>query len=369
MKRLAVLLTLVLASALLNTSGYAASWPDRAITVILGWSAGGTSDTTVRAVVREMSEFLGKPIQVTNVDGANGGIAGQRVAQSRPDGYTFFGGAMVQGTWLVTKQAQVSWEDFYSFPAGMGGTTIYVRADSPYRDLNDLIAAIKKADKPVRYGSTGAGGNGAIFAQAVVQAAGVADRTIEVPYNGGREAGRFLLSGAVEFCSVSLGDISDWAEAGQVRPLANLYPKDFHWRGVTFPTINRFYPQLEVYTAINPYWGIAVRRDTPPETVERIAEAFVYAVKHPRFQESLESRGIIVAPLMGVASDQAVSKVGSGRTWPQYELGIVSDSPAKFNIPRITEWSWPPNQAAAKIRPWPAKVEELFAQELAEFTK
>ncbi|MGI6038516.1 MAG: tripartite tricarboxylate transporter substrate binding protein [Limnochordia bacterium] len=369
MRKLSFFLVVALLIMTLSV-GVLAEWkPNRAITMIVGWTAGGTSDTVARALAFEMSEYLGVPIQVTNVDGANGGIAGQRVALSRADGYTLFGGTQLHGTWPIMGQADVGWESFYPFTAGMGGTTIYVRGDSPYNDLNDLVEAIKKSDKVVNFGSTSAGGNGSIFGNAFAEAAGIADKVREIPYQGGRDAGRYLLSGEVEFVSVSLGDIADWAEAGQVRPIANLYHSDFVWRGVTFPSITHYYPELEIYSAINPYWGFSVHRDTPEEIVVKLAEAFVHAVKTERFQEALDSRGIILAPMMGVVADQVVSKVSSARGWPQYELGIIDNSPANFDVPKIQDWSWPPNAAAANARPWPAKIEELYKAELAQYNE
>ncbi|ORC38421.1 hypothetical protein B4O97_01295 [Marispirochaeta aestuarii] len=344
----------------------APEWPTRPITVMLGWSAGGTSDTTARAVAQEMSEYLGVEIKITNMEGANGGIAYQNVYQAESDGYRWFGGAQVQATYPITRQAKVGWEEFYPFPAGMGATTIYVRTDSGYDDITDLVDAIKSGNKVVKYGSTSRGGNGSIFGEVFAQAAGIADKVQEVPYNGGREAGRYLLSGDVEYISVSLGDVSDWAEEGRIKPVLNLYDKDYVWRGVTFPTVNKYYPELEVYMSINPYWGIAVKRDTPEAVIEKMAEAFVYAVKQDRFKAALESRGIIVNPKMGDAADEAAAIVGAGRGWAQYDYGIVDVSPETLGIPRVTEWEWPYNETSANIRPWPAKAEELYESELAD---
>ena len=346
--------------------GAAAEWPTRPITVMLGWSAGGTSDTTARAVAQEMSEYLGVEIKITNMEGANGGIAYQNVYQAESDGYRWFGGAQVQATYPITKQARVGWEEFYPFPAGMGATTIYVRTDSGYDDVTDLVDAIKSGNKVVKYGTTSRGGNGSIFGEVFAQSAGISDKVQEVPYNGGREAGRYLLSGDVEYISVSLGDVSDWAEEGRIKPVLNLYDKDYVWRGVTFPTVNKYYPELEVYMSINPYWGIAVKRDTPEAVIEKMAEAFVYAVKQDRFKSALESRGIIVNPKMGDAADEAAAIVGAGRGWAQYDYGIVDVSPATLGIPRVTEWKWPYNETSANIRPWPAKAEELYKTEIAD---
>ena len=229
-----------------GSKAMAADWPERPITAMVGWSAGGTSDTTVRALAQEMSEYLKVEIKINNMSGANGGIAYQNTYGSPSDGYKWFGGAEVQATYPITKQAKIGWEEFYPFPAGMGATTIYVRSDSGYDDFPALVEAIKKSDKVVKYGTTSRGGNGSIFGGVLAEAAGVSDKVQEVPYNGGREAGRYLLSGDVEYISVSLGDVSDWAEGGKVKPLVNLYSEDFVWRGVTFPSVSKYYPDLVV---------------------------------------------------------------------------------------------------------------------------
>jgi tripartite-type tricarboxylate transporter receptor subunit TctC len=338
-----------------------ASYPSRPIDIMLGWSAGGTSDTTVRAVVPGMSEYLGVDIRVVNMEGANGGIAYQNVYSSAADGYRWFGGAEVQATYPITKQANVGWERFYAFPAGMGGTTIYVRSDSGYKTIEDLVNFIKRSPRVVNYGTTSRGGNGHIFGEAFTEIAGVADKVRDIPYDGGREAGNYLIAGEVEFISVSLGDVSDWAEEGTLKPLLNLYSEDFHWRGVTFPSVNNHYPELEIYSAINPYWGIAIHRDTPEEIVVKIAEAFTHAVKGKYFNDMLESRAIIPAPLMGKAADHAVALVGSGRGWAQYDYGIVDTKPSDFNIPRLEDWKFPYDDLTANIRPWPVRVEELYS--------
>lgn len=352
---------------LLGAAGASAAddWPKRPIDVVLGWSAGGTSDTTVRALAREMTDFLGVELRITNMDGANGGIAYQNVYMAPADGYKLFGGAQVQATYPITKQAKVGWMESYSFPAGMGTTTIYVKSDSPYKTLPDLVTAIKNSSKTVSYGSTSRGGNGSIFGEAFANAAGIADKVQEVPYNGGREAGRYLLSGAVEYISVSIGDVSDWAEAGTLRPLANLFPKDYVWRGVTFPSINHWYPELEIYKSINPYWGIAVRRDTPAPIVLKLAEAFAHAVKQKRFKDALDSRTILVAPLLGDDADQAAAMVGSGRGWAAFEYGIVKTSPAEIGMPKLQEWKWPYNDAVKNLRKWPEGIEK-FAKAIQE---
>ncbi len=337
-------------------------WPQRPIEAAVGWSAGGTSDTTMRALAGPMSEYLGVDVNVSNLEGANGGIAYQTVFDSPANGYRWFAGAQVQATYPITRQAEVGWEAMYPFPAGMGATTIYVHTDSGYETIEDLVQAIEDADGTVNYGHTSRGGNGHIFGEAFLDAAGISDQVSDIPYDGGREAGNYLIAREVEFISVSLGDVSDWAEEGTLKPLLNLYDEDFEWRGVTFPSVANHYPELAPYTAINPYWGLSVHRDTPEEIVIKIAEAFEYAVQSDEFLDALESRAIIPAPLMGDTADRAAAIVGSGRGWAQYEFGIVENSPAEFEVPQLADWEFPYNESSANVRPWPDEVEEIFSR-------
>lgn len=360
---------LVVAAALLFAAHFAfgagqgevdvADWPDRPIEIVVGWSAGGTSDTTARALAGPMSDYLGVEVQVTNMEGANGGIAYQTVADSPPNGYRLFGGAQVQATYPITEQAQVGWQVMYPFPAGMGATTIYVRTDSGYDSIEDLVEAIEDSDRTVNYGHTSRGGNGHIFGEAFIEAAGLQGQVSDIPYDGGREAGNRLIAGDVEFIAVSLGDVADWAEEGTLEPLLNLYSEDYEWRGVTFPSVANYYPELVNFTSINPYWGFAVHRDTPDEIVVKLAEAFEYATQQESFTTALENRGIIVAPTIGEEADEAAAIVGAGRGWAQYEYGIVDNSPAQFDIPELQNWEFPYDEESANIRPWPPEVEDI----------
>ena len=337
------------------------AWPAKPIRVLVGWSAGGSSDITTRALAMEMERELGGRILVTNVKGAHGSIGGSRVARGRADGYQWLGGAAVQGAWPVMGYGTTSWRDYYAMLSVMLPTTIYVKADAPWKSLDDLLTAIKSAGKgQFKYGHPGVGSNGQIFAGLVLDAVDANKKVTAIPYGGGREAGRYLLSGQIKFASVTMGDLSDWAVAGRVRPLANLYSQDIEFEGTTFPAVTHTLPDLGAYEAINPFYGIYLPRKTSAEIVEKTAAAFAKAIRTPKFTKlAIEERAGILLPKLGQASDEQMSKIASARGWALQELGIAKNSPAKFDIPKLSEWQWPPNQAAAELRPWPASVKPI----------
>ena len=342
----------------------AMAWPDKPITVYVGWSAGGSSDTTTRAVCLEMEKKLGQRILVTNVTGALGGIGATQVAEAPADGYLWFGGSAVHGTWPVLGHSKYSWNDFYAMLSVVFPTTIYVKGDAPWNTLDEFLNEIKTKPKGTfKFGSPGAGSNGAIFGGVLMEAAGITEKVIPVPYKGGREAGRYLLSGDVNFTSVTMGDLSDWAVAGRVKPLANLYSEDITFEGVKFPSAVKNFPSLAPFQAINPYFGVYIRRDTPAEVVEKIAEAFLWAIQQEGFQKvAVKQRAGVLAPLVGLASDKQMSRIESARCTALWDLQIAKNDPAQFGIPKPADWSWPPHDRAAKVTGWPASVETMFKQ-------
>ena len=342
----------------------AMAWPDKPIAVYVGWSAGGSSDTTTRAVCLEMEKKLGQRILVNNVTGALGGIGATQVAEAPADGYLWFGGAAVHGTWPVLGHSKYSWNDFYALLSVVFPTTIYVKGDAPWNTLDEFLAEIKSKPKGTfKFGSPGAGSNGAIFGGILMEAAGITEKVIPVPYKGGREAGRYLLSGDVNFTSVTMGDLSDWAVAGRVKPLANLYSEDITFEGITFPSAVKKFPSLEPYQAINPYFGIYIRRDTPADVVEKITEAFLWAVQQEGFKKvAVEQRAGVWAPLVGLASDKQMSRIEAARSTALWDLQIAKNDPAQFGIPKPADWSWPPHDRAEKATGWPANVETMFKQ-------
>ena len=365
MRRMQFRIVLVLAVTFLVSGlfcGSALAWPDKPISAFVGWSAGGSSDMTTRAVCREMEKKLGQRILVTNVTGALGSIGATQVAKAPADGNLWFGGAAVHGTWPVLGHSKFTWNDYYAFLSVVFPTTMYVKADAPWKDLDEFIADIKaKPAGAFKFGSPGAGSNGAIFGGVLMTAAGVADKVVSVPYKGGREAGRYLLSGDVNFTSVTMGDLTDWAVAGRVRPIANLYGAEIVFEGVSFPSAVAKYPELEAYQAINPYFGIYVRRDTPQDIVAQIAEAFAWAVQQEGFKKiAVNERAGVWAPLMGVESDKQMSKIESARCWALWDLEIAKNDPASFGIPKPTEWSWPPHDRAENAKPWPEQVTAIY---------
>jgi tripartite-type tricarboxylate transporter receptor subunit TctC len=300
-----------------------------------------------------LQEHVGVTLNVVNTTGALGAIGAGEAHRGSKDGYTWFGGAAVHGSWPVLGYSDLSWNDFYSYLAIMFPTTIYVRNDAPWESLEQMLADIGENPTGYRYGHPGAGSNGEIFVSLLAESTDL-EGLVAIPYGGGREAANRLLAGTVDFISVSLGDCADMAVAGTLRPLANLYDQEVEFQGVTIPPVTDELPHLAPYIAINPFFGIYLPRETPPEIVIRVAEAFEYAVSQPRFRKTVEGFAGIVDLKMGRDADEMMARIEAARGMGLAKSGLAANDPTELGITAIEDFQWPPHDRAVQLRPWPA---------------
>ena len=139
---------------------HAASYPERPITFICPWPAGGTADVTMRALCAAAAKELGQPVVVDNKAGASGMIGLKALSSSRPDGYT-----VGQIPISVTRFSQLGTVQLdplkdLSYIARVSGQTfgIAVRADAPWKTLKELVAEAKANPEKITYSTAGIGG-------------------------------------------------------------------------------------------------------------------------------------------------------------------------------------------------------------------
>lgn len=201
--------------ALLAQSGY----PNRPVTFICPWPAGGTADATMRALAGEAAKVLGQPMVVENKPGAAGMLGTAAMLSARPDGYT-----VGQIPLSVARFSQLGSFRFdpmkdIAYIARTNGQTfgIAAPADSRFRSLADVVAAAKAAPGKVTYSSSGVAGATHVGMEEFAMKAGI--QLNHIPFKGGAEALQALLGGHVDL----LADSSSWApqvEAGKLRLLA-----------------------------------------------------------------------------------------------------------------------------------------------------
>jgi tripartite-type tricarboxylate transporter receptor subunit TctC len=216
MKRafLAAMVGAVLSLGVYAKAAYA--YPDRPITLVVAWAAGGATDLVARAVVPRAAEILGVNIVVRNIAGAAGTIGTAEAARARPDGYTVLqspaGPVTLQPHLRDLPYDRDSFEPVCRLT--LAPLAIMVRQDSPYRTVEDLVEAARAAPGNILYGSAGAGTLPHVSMIALGKAAGV--EFTHVPYTGSAAAIRALLGGEVHVVS----EQSNLAPRYELHPVA-----------------------------------------------------------------------------------------------------------------------------------------------------
>ena len=279
------------ATALTATSSRlsAQTWPERSITFICPWPAGGTADQSMRALCSVAARVLGQSIAVENKVGASGMIGAMALASAKPDGYT-----IGQIPISVTRFSQLGTlaadprKDF-TYIARTSGQTfgIAVPANSPFKTLKDFVAHAKANPGKVTYAHAGVGGATHVGMEEFASVAGI--QFNHVPYKGGSEALQGVLGGHVD----ALADSSSWAphvEAGKLRLLAT-WGELRTARFKDVPTLR----ELGYDVVVDAPNGIGAPKGLDPAIAAKLRDAFKQAVASAEFKSVIDK---LDAPLL-----------------------------------------------------------------------
>jgi tripartite-type tricarboxylate transporter receptor subunit TctC len=270
-------------AALVLFSGAAAAqdFPTRPITLICPWPAGGSTDTHLRKVAEIAGRYLGQPIIVENKPGAGGmlGPAGM-ASNAKPDGYTL--SQLPLGAFRLPHMQKVDWDPLrdFTYIIGLTGYTfgVVVKADSPFKSLNDYLAHAKANPGKVSYSSTGIGTSPHLLMEELAAKAGV--QLLHVPYKGNADSTQALMGGHV----MAQSDASGWArhvEAGTFRLLVTFGEQRTKWNA---PTAKELGYDIVSYS---PY-GIVGPKGMDPKIVKILHDAFKKTLDDPEHMKTLQ---------------------------------------------------------------------------------
>jgi len=333
MKKLLILSIIVLflcASFVLSAS---AVYPERIITNILVWSAGGGTDTCNRVVMAEMSKILGVTINVVNKTGGVGGSVGMNDAFSQPsDGYTLCGlsescvTAGVQGGF--DKRMDV-WEYFI-----IGGSpdVVSVATTTPYQTITDLIEAAKAKPGDIKAGASASGSIHHLNLLALEKGSGA--KFNYIPYTGSAPAQNAAMTGEVSVVVTSIAEQAQLIRGEKLRPLAVLIPEPFVLAGVTLPSAFDFYPGLSEYLPISQAIGFAIKADAPENVKVVLRDAFKKALATDKFKQWAEENYYVVSGATGTEGVEIFNKLESLFAWTLWDLAAAKVDPATLGIPK-----------------------------------
>ena len=211
-----------LATLAFCTAAQAQSYPSRPITLIVPWGAGGGTDATARIVGTLLEKELGQPVNVVNRTGGNGVVGHSAIATAAPDGYTL-GMITVEISMMhwagLTQLTPTDYTPIALMNIDPAGVT--VRADSPYKNLNDLVNAVKANPGKFKASGTGQGGIWHLALAGMLKDLKIENSAVPwVPSNGAAPAMNDLAAGGIEMVTCSLPEARALIDAGKARPLA-----------------------------------------------------------------------------------------------------------------------------------------------------
>ena len=296
-RRAATAFALSLMASVAQAQGTGGTWPEREVNMVVNYGAGGNTDGASRELARAMSLDLGRPVVVTNRAGALGTLAPAWLTQQRPDGYTL--GVVTYSAVAITPHLMAvpyKTEDFAFVGAyGRFRYGVVVRADSPYRSLQDLVAAAKL--KPVFFGAPSAPNNLAMFDLGRV----TGSKFEQVSYRSGSETVVALLGRQVEVIVQNPSDVASQIEAGELRLLASASP--VRWPEYPdIPTMKEAGYEVE----IDSWLGLAVPKGTPSEVVARLERSMTIAMRSPAAVQAFGRLGVDPAAITGQEYERMV---------------------------------------------------------------
>lgn len=348
---------------LIMTSGLAVGaqneekWPVKPITMLIPYSAGGTSDIIARGLAREMQGYLKMNVNCINVVGAAGAVAGKQVFGAPSDGYTWLGGnAHLPAGWRTLGYADLSWADFYGFHAATSPYIFFVSSKSKWQKFEDIVQAMKENPGKFKWGSSGLGSINHVTGKMVLDSVGVTAN--HIPYNGGREAGIKVISGDIDFSWAGISDVADLVKSGDLRVLGVADENDYKVTGKvphTAPSLIKKDPRLSDVQDLL-FWGMRIKRDTPEPIVKKIRDAFENSAKQKRLIDLCQSRDLVMSVTTGDQDDRLCARLESLYAWGLVDTGLANKgiTPANFQIPKIKDFKWP-SKLSAKIKAWPPK--------------
>ena len=264
-------------------SARAQAFPNKALTLIVPWPAGGSTDRHLRTLAEIAGKQLGQNIVVQNAPGGGGTTGpGNMALNAKPDGYTV--AQFPMGMLRIPHMQKTQWDPLkdFSFILGVSGYTFgfVVRSDSPYKTFTDYVEAARKEPGKIDYGSTGQGTSPHLLLEELGANAKV--QFNHVPFKGNADLMQALLGGHV----MAASDASGWdkfVDGGQMRLLVTFGDKRTkRWPNV--PTAK----ELGYGVVGNSPYGLVGPKGMDPAVVKTLHDAFKKALDDPKHLELLD---------------------------------------------------------------------------------
>ena len=296
---------ITLAAAITSSAAMAQAWPTKPISLVVPFAAGGTTDVLARALGERLSRALGQPVIIESKPGAGATIGADYVAKAKPDGYTLLVGA-VHHTIASSVYRKLPYDfqkDLVPITTiAMVPNVLVVNANTPVKNVNELVALVKAQPDKGNYGSNGNGTAQHLIGTQFQNSTGIP--LTHIAYKGSGPLATDLLGNQILMSFDTITPVLPHIKGGKLRPLA-----------VTTSTRSPALPDVPTLDEaglkgfnIGTWFGILAPAGTPKEVAERLNTEMVKIIHSPEFRKRMEEIG---ADPIGNTQEQMAQQIKS----------------------------------------------------------
>lgn len=273
-----------------------AAWPEKPITLVVGYAAGGSVDAMARMVAQPLSERLGQPVVIENVGGAGGAIGAARVARSAPDGYTLMvgSGSEVAIAWAVNPSLKYNGLTDLT-PIGLISTSpmvLVANSGVAVSTLDELLAYAKAHPGKLSLATSGVGTPQHLMLEYMNRRAGI--DILHVPYRSASSIATDVIGGRVDLSILTLSTALPFIETGKMKSLA-----------VTGTSASPLLPKVPTLSGnarlkgadFDLWFGLLAPGGLPAPMVERLHRELQAVLQRPDVQDSIRKQGMQAATM------------------------------------------------------------------------
>lgn len=311
-------LAVAAALAVFSTGSVAQDYPNRPVTLIIPWVAGGPTDIVLRAFAEAAQKHLGQPIVVENKAGGGGSIGpAQMAATAKPDGYTISQMPDAVYRMQITQKTTYDAQSDFTYIVALTGYAygVTVPADSQFKTWQDVAAYAKQNPGKVNFGSPGAASTPHIGMERIQKHLGI--KLVHVPFKGSAEVNVAVAGGHV-MVGASGTSAKVLADAGKLRFL-NIWTPERLKTLPDVPTLRELGIPFDIEGPI----GLAGPKGMDPKVVKVLHDAFKKALDDPKVQETLARMDLVPSYKSGEDYRKMLAETMEMERGILTELGLV----------------------------------------------
>jgi tripartite-type tricarboxylate transporter receptor subunit TctC len=287
-KKICVLFFMMLPLLAIPVHSEGQEYPTKSIELYSAYTPGSSFDLTARVIAEFASKYLGQPVIVVNKPGAGGSIAAADLVGSKPDGYKFM---LISNNFfaITVKTQKITFDPNHLIPIAsliVTKNAFFVKGDSPWKTLNDLLEYGKKNPGKLRWAHAGRGTILHFAPLLMFKKAGV--ESIEIPYKGTPELVSAILGGHIDAASGTYAALKDNVKAGKIRILTFYSDRRFSEPSDVPCATELGYQEVGRFTT---FGGLYIHKDTPPAALKTLFNALKKTFEDPGFKKGIENLG------------------------------------------------------------------------------